>query len=163
MRVVTVAVSLAVVGAGCASTSPSETALTLTHFNSVTSAGNAFSGETTMVIHDAAAWSAFWASVTASQPAPPALPAVDFSREMVVVAASTGAFDLVQLTSANQKSGTVTVSVTVQKGTGCVFLPELVRPSLDVAKLSVQGRPVVFNVARSNCGSGAPNARLTRP
>ena len=154
MRVVAVAVSLAVVlaGAGCGSTSPSETALTLTHFTSVTNAGNAFSGETTMVIQDAAAWSAFWVSVTGSQPAPPALPAVDFSRETVVVAASTGAFDLVQLTSANQKSGTVTVSATVQKGTGCVFLPELVRPSLDVAKLPVQGRPVVFNVAHSNCG-----------
>jgi hypothetical protein len=145
-------VAVVLVGAGCASaTSPSGTALGLTHFTSVTTAGKALSGETTMVIQDAATWSAFWASITGSLPAPPALPAVDFSRETVVVASSSGSLDLVQLASAHEKDGTVTVSVMVQKPTGCSFIPELVRPSLDVAKLPVRGRPIVFDVAHSNC------------
>ena len=50
--------------------------------------GMAFADSARIVVRDSAAWQAIWQRATHSQPSPPPMPAVDFSREMIVVAAA---------------------------------------------------------------------------
>ncbi len=47
--------------------------------------GPAFRDSVRIVVRDGDAWRAVWAQATSTQPSPPPLPAVDFTREMVLV------------------------------------------------------------------------------
>jgi hypothetical protein len=50
--------------------------------------GMAFADSARLVVRDSATWRTTWQRATRPQPSPPPMPVIDFSREMVVVAAA---------------------------------------------------------------------------
>jgi hypothetical protein len=66
------------------------------------------------VIRDAASWSRLWAEINANRAPVPALPAVDFSREMLIAVATgtrpTGGFSI-QVTGVTTRGDTLEVAV----------------------------------------------------
>ena len=50
--------------------------------------GMAFADSARIVVRDSATWRTTWQRATRSQPSPPPMPIVDFSRDMIVVAAA---------------------------------------------------------------------------
>ena len=121
-------------------------------------ADEVFATETLQVVRDQATWQSLWAKMNSNHIPPPALPAVDFSAEMVVVVATggkpSGGFS-VSVDSAGERSGTVTVEATMTSpGPNCIRTGILTSP-VAVAKLPMRAGTVHFNVTRrvTNCGS----------
>lgn len=50
--------------------------------------GMAFADSARIVVRDSATWRAIWQRATSPQPSPPPMPVIDFSRDMIVVAAA---------------------------------------------------------------------------
>jgi hypothetical protein len=110
------------------------------------------------VVRDAATWQATWNQIyQGSSPVPP-LPAVDFSREMIVVAAlgshPTGGYNILLEGAAEAPSnGTVFTVSSVSPGPRCATTQAFTQP-VDIARLPLRSGPVssVEKARVTNCG-----------
>ena len=127
--------------------------LSLTRLGSAQSSFTTYSGlrdAQRVVIRDQAAWQQTWNAIwsgTGSSPVP-ALPAIDFTREMVIVAAlgerPTGGFSIF-VESASETADSVTINVRrVSPGNGCAVTLAFTRP-VDIARMTRRDGVVVFN------------------
>ena len=100
-----------------------------------------------LVIRDEATWQTTWAAIWRNTTPGPALPAIDFEREMLVVAAlgerSTGGFSIV-VESASATGTALTVRIhSTAPGSSCLTTQAQTQP-VDIARLPrIQG-PVSF-------------------
>ena len=109
-----------------------------------------------LVIRDASTWQAIWTQINrGSNPVSP-LPTIDFSREMVVVAAlgthSTGGYSiLVDGASVVDSNGTAVAIRSVSPGPYCGVTEAFTEP-VDIARMEMRVGPVTF-VERSEVAS----------
>jgi hypothetical protein len=106
-----------------------------------------FEDSTRLVVRDTSAWRRAWARLNARYIAQPPLPAVDFTRENVLIAAmgarSSGGFEI-HLDSAVRKPGAIEVVVrSVAPGEGCMVSAAFTQP-VDVAKIPASPLPIRF-------------------
>ena len=103
------------------------------------------------VIKDEAAWKAFWKTIHENQTPAPPVPAIDFSREMVVVAAAgmkPSSGYAMQVMSASEAKGEVTVVVqATSPGAGCMNAMMMTSP-VDIARIPKRDGQVRFDVKR---------------
>jgi hypothetical protein len=126
--------------------------LPLTRFRADAVAYSAFSGygaATTLVVRDRDTWQATWNQIHGPLSPIPPLPVIDFSTEMVVVAALGGkpssGYDIV-LTGASEADGMITVDVvTNSPGPNCVTLTVVTAP-LDLARMPRRDATVLFHL-----------------
>ena len=100
-----------------------------------------------LVIRDNATWQSVWTSMWRNVSPTPALPNVDFTREMLIVAAlgsrSTGGYSIV-VDSAVMTSGELTVWVgTSSPGPRCLTTQAFTAP-VDIARIQRIDAPVAF-------------------
>jgi hypothetical protein len=100
-----------------------------------------------LVIRDQATWQTTWAAIGRNSIAVPPPPAIDFEREMLVVAAlgerSTGGYSIiVESASATGEALTVRIHSTAP-GSTCVTTQAFTQP-VDVARLPRMQGPVTF-------------------
>ena len=125
--------------------------LTVTAVATLNAPDGLFDAAAQQVVRDQAAWQALWTPLHVNaSPAPP-LPAVDFTRDMVVVAAmgtkSHGGYKIA-ITAAAEDAGKVTVEVTeTSPGARCMNAMMMTSPVV-VAKLPRRAGDVTFNVVR---------------
>ena len=120
-----------------------------------------------VVIRDASAWRQYWTVIHRPFIPAPAVPEVDFAREMVVLAAlgtrSTGGF-VIRIDSVVTDSARVLVQVTrIVPGRGCA-VPAAVTQPVDLVRLPAMPLPVSFaeREERTDCSPGgrlAPDRR----
>jgi protease stability complex PrcB-like protein len=110
------------------------------------------------VVRDSAAWHRLWEEIHATTTPVPDLPQVDFSQDMILVAAMgsqpTGGYDIL-LTGATQDSAGLTVALLERRpGTECMTTQALTRP-LDLAKVPRLDGEVRFveSLEETSCGS----------
>jgi hypothetical protein len=109
-----------------------------------------------IVIRDASTWQAIWTQINrGSSPVSPP-PTIDFSREMVVVAAlgthSTGGYSiLVDGASVVDSNGTAVAIRSVSPGPDCGVTEAFTEP-VDIARMEKRSGPVTF-VERSEVAS----------
>lgn len=115
------------------------------------------SDSTRVVARDTAAWRGAWSRIWLRHSPEPALPAVNFASEMVVVASlgerTSGGF-AIYVDSAYQHAGHVEVVVRkVSPGGRCGVTAALTQP-VDVARLPATTLPVLFRekATARNCG-----------
>jgi hypothetical protein len=139
--------------AGCGGTSTTPGAVSLTSVSASSSSG--FTAETTIVVTDQATWQSVWQQVNQGTSPVPALPAIDFAQEVVVVAAMgvqpTSGYALT-FGSVSEDGGVVTVDVTMSSpGSRCLTL-QMVTSPVRVARLARRagrGIPTVrFRITR---------------
>ena len=124
------------------------------HLTSLNVGYQVFPSETMLVVRDQQSWQSLWSQMTANQFPAPQLPAVDFTKDMVLVAAAgtrpTTGYS-VSITDATESSGGVTVNVTITNP-GCV-VSDLVTSPVDVATIARRDGTVGFVVTRKthNC------------
>jgi hypothetical protein len=99
------------------------------------------------VIRDSTAWRQIWQQINRPFLPRPALPAVDFGREMIVVAAlgsrPNGGYDVV-IESAEQDSAGIQISVRVATpAAGCPVAATMTQP-VDLARVPASDQPVRF-------------------
>jgi protease stability complex PrcB-like protein len=124
----------------------------LTRFRSEPIAFLSISGydqPTTFVVRDRAMWESTWNQIHRRLTPIPPLPAIDFTADMIGVAAlgaqPTSGYDLV-LTIASESGGTVTVDVVTRSpAPQCAILPVVTSP-VDLARLPRRDGPVVFRL-----------------
>ena len=140
----------------------------LTHFGSPNDGYTQYSGiadSLRITIRDVESWRRYWDEIHRPFRPPPPIPDVDFTREMVVVAAMgtrpTGGF-LIVIDSVAMNAAQLLVRVTqVVPGRGCA-VPASVTQPVDVVRLPASQLPVSFSerVERTDCGTGsAPDRR----
>jgi hypothetical protein len=100
-----------------------------------------------LVIRDAATWQAQWTEIWDVQSAAPPIPVVDFTREMVILAAMgeqrTGGYSIA-ITAADETSSGVTVRIsTILPGAGCGVTQALTQP-VDAVKVPRRETGVSF-------------------
>ena len=100
-----------------------------------------------LVVRDQVAWQQVWTSIWEGHLPQPALPAIDFAREMVIVVAlgerRTGGFSIF-IDSASDGSTGVTLRIrSVSPGSGCGTTQALTQP-VDVARLPRRDGPIAF-------------------
>lgn len=130
----------------------------LTELARLNAATNAFASETTLVIRDEPSWQALWSRMNADRSPASPLPAVDFAKDTVLVAAAgtrpTGGFS-VAITDAAESGGEVIVKATITSpGPGCIVTQALTSP-VHVASIPRRDGPVKFQLKREvhNCTS----------
>jgi PrcB C-terminal len=99
------------------------------------------------VIRDSTAWRQLWEQINRPFVPQPALPAVDFGREMIVVAAlgsrPNGGYDVV-IEGAEQDSTGIQISVRVASpAAGCPVAATMTQP-VDLARVPASDQPVRF-------------------
>lgn len=151
-----VAAILAVVPGGTQGARP----VTVTAIRSMNAADGVFDKETQQVIRDAAAWDALWSRLTSNVSPAPERPAVDFTKDMVVVAAmgsrGHGGYK-VMITGAAEQGGAVTVEVTeTSPGPGCMT-PMIMTSPVAIASLPRSAGDVKFNVIKKTADCQNPN------
>lgn len=99
------------------------------------------------VVRDAATWQATWRAIWDRTLPAPALPTIDFTREMVVVAAlgerNTGGYAIGIDSAATADSGVVVWVHSTSPGASCGLTQALTQP-VDVARLPLLPGPVTF-------------------
>jgi hypothetical protein len=101
-----------------------------------------------IVVRDAATWQALWSQIYLRYSPLPSLPAVDFSAEMIVIAAlgshSTGGYDIL-LAGASESagSGTVFTVSSVFPGPRCITTQAFTQP-VDIARVPLRSGDVSF-------------------
>lgn len=133
------------------------TPIPVTHLASLDLAAyDTFPHATTLVIRDQASWQTLWVEMTQNMlPAPP-LPTVDFSKDMVLVAAAGvgGWGRSIEIAGAGESpSGEVVVAVTITSpGKGCV-VPQVITSPVDIATIPRSDANVVFKttIKEHNC------------
>jgi len=125
--------------------------LTVTQIATLNAPGGAFDDGGQQVVRDQAAWEALWKRLNANASPAPAVPAIDFSKDMLVVAGmglkGHGGYK-VAVSSAVEEAGKVTVEVTeTSPGARCMNAMMMTSPVV-VAKLPRRTGDVAFNVVR---------------
>ena len=140
------ATAVMLISAGCAnvelSTSPSGAAVPFVRLRSEPYSYTYYSGFTEsarLVVRDAAHWSTVWAQIHATVSPLPARPEVDFSREMIIVAAmggrNSGGFGiLIDDATAIGLDGVAVTVRSIAPGSRCLVTGALTAP-VDVARL----------------------------
>lgn len=100
-----------------------------------------------LVIRDQAAWQQTWNTISIGMSPVSAPPAIDFSREMVIVAAlgerPTGGFSIF-VDAATETTNGVTITVrSVSPGSGCAVTLAITRP-VDIARVTRRDGTVNF-------------------
>jgi hypothetical protein len=100
------------------------------------------------VVRDAAAWRALWSQIYVGSAPVPAPPAIDFSREMVVVVAlgsrSTGGYGILLEDASEDGAGGTAITVrSISPGPGCGVTLAFTQP-VDVARLPLRQGDVRF-------------------
>jgi len=102
---------------------------------------------TDLVIADSQSWATTWAQLIRGVGPPPALPAVDFRTERVVLVAlgqrSTGGYDIRIDSVVQFQRGSVTYVTATSPGQKCGTTSALSQP-VDVIRLSPKVEPIVF-------------------
>jgi Tfp pilus assembly protein PilV len=125
--------------------------LTVTSVATLNAPDGLFDAAAQQVVRDQAAWQALWTRLHVNASPAPALPAVDFTRDMVVVAAmgmkSHGGYKIA-ITAAAEDAGKVIVEVTeTSPGARCMNAMMMTSPVV-VAKVPRRAGEVSFNVVR---------------
>jgi hypothetical protein len=130
--------------------------LTVAHLASLDAAYQVFASETMLAVRDQPSWQMLWSQMTADQIPAPQLPAVDFTKDMVLVAAAgtrpSGGYSI-SITDATGSAGAVTVNVTITSpGSNCAVALHVESP-VDVATIARRDGTVGFVVTRKtyNC------------
>lgn len=130
--------------------------LTVMHLTSLDAAYQVFASETMLVVRDQQSWQSLWSQMTANQFPAPQLPAVDFTKDMVLVAAAgtrpSGGYSI-SITDVAESSGSVMVNVTITSpGSNCVVTAVVTSP-VYIATVARQDGTVGFVVTRKthNC------------
>ena len=126
--------------------------LTVTPLATLNAPGGVFDDAAQQVVRDQAAWQALWARLNSNASPTPALPAVDFAKDMLVVAAmgmkGHGGYKIA-ITAATEAAGKVTVEVTeTSPGARCMNAMMMTSPVV-VAKVPRRAGDVTFNVVRN--------------
>lgn len=118
-----------------------------------------------VVIRDGGEWSRYWSAINRPFIPQPPEPAVDFTREAVIVASlgsrPTGGFT-VRIDQVRADADHLTVSVVrTVPGAGCAVAAVVTQP-VDIARIPIPTLPVVFveRVERTDC---PPDPALRRP
>jgi hypothetical protein len=132
------------------SASPLVGAVQVTRFNSEPVAFTANSGlveSRRLVVRDADAWASTWAAVWRNMTPAPSRPDVDFSREMVIVAAlgqrTSGGYDIVVDSATATESELVVHVRATSPGASCFVTGALTQP-VDIVRLPATTLPVKF-------------------
>ena len=125
--------------------------LTVTSVATLNAPDGVFDAAAQQVLREQAAWQALWTRLHANVSPAPALPAIDFTKDMVVIAAmgmkSHGGYKIA-ITAAADEAGKVTVEVTeTSPGARCMNAMMMTSP-VAVARLPRRGGDVTFNVVR---------------
>jgi PrcB C-terminal len=101
-----------------------------------------------LVIRDQATWQQTWSTIWSRTSPVPALPAADFDREMLIVAAlgerPSGGFSIL-INGVTETANGVTVSVrSVSPGSGCITTLALTQP-VDIARVTRRDGLVAFS------------------
>jgi hypothetical protein len=141
-------------------------ALRITRFGDTNEGFAQYSGladSTRFIVRDAASWATYWSRIHRPFIPEPSLPPVDFSREMVVVAAlgkrPTGGYTI-RIDQATADSSRLVVSVVrTLPGAGCVVAASITQP-VDLVRIPSISLPVTFaeRVERADC-QAAPAPR----
>jgi hypothetical protein len=109
--------------------------------------GPAFTDSVRLAIRDMATWQQVWAQATSTQGSPPPLPQVDFTQEMVLVAAAGQMHpgDQIRIDSAGVRAG-VFVAI-VRTITACRPFPAAAYP-LDIVRVQLSEREVTWTERR---------------
>jgi hypothetical protein len=137
--------------------------LAVSYFRETTDAFTQYSGirdSLRLVIRDSATWHGYWAAIQRPFIPAPAAPGVDFSREMIVLAAAgtrpTGGFGIrIETVTADSARVVVVVRRTIP-GSSCAVAAAVTQP-VDLARIPVTPLPVTFaeRVEQTDC---APQA-----
>jgi hypothetical protein len=125
--------------------------LTVTPLATLNAPGGVFDDAAQLVVRDQPAWQALWARLNVNASPAPALPAVDFTKDMLVVAAmgmkGHGGYK-VAITGAAEDAGKVTVEVTeTSPGARCMNAMMMTSPVV-IARLPRRAGDVAFNVVK---------------
>ena len=125
--------------------------LQVTPLATLNAPGGVFDDAAQQVVRDPAAWQAVWTRLTSNASPAPALPAVDFTKDMIVVAGmgmkGHGGYKIA-ITAAAEDAGKVTVEVTeTSPGARCMNAMMMTSPVV-VARLPRRAGDVTFNVVR---------------
>ena len=134
----------------CSSPSSPSTPLSLTRFRPEPTSFLANSGydqPLTLAIHDRDTWARTWNDIHSRLSPAPALPEIDFTKEMVLVAAigsrPSSGFQVV-FTGATETGDVVTIDVESRTpGPTCVMLPVVTAP-VDLARIPRRNGAIVF-------------------
>ncbi|HUL75561.1 MAG TPA: protease complex subunit PrcB family protein [Vicinamibacterales bacterium] len=142
-----VALLLAILG----SQAPSSRPLAVTPVTMLNAPDGVFASSTQQVIRDQAAWQVLWSRLTANASPAPQPPAVDFTTDMLIVAAmgtkGHGGFKIA-VTAATEQAGGVTIEVTeTSPGAHCMNAMMITSP-VAVAKVPRRDGSVIFTVVR---------------
>jgi PrcB C-terminal len=159
-----VGVAVVAVSAGCAGsdvTQPVGTSVQMVRLRAEPYSFTFYSGfdkPSRLVVRDVVTWQAVWRQIYLRESPVPPLPAIDFSREMIVVAAlgshSTGGYGILLEGASEAAVDGITVSVnSISPGSNCVVTEAFTQP-VDVARLPLRHGPVSFVEQShvSNCG-----------
>ena len=137
--------------------------LPVSYFRETSDAFTQYSGirdSLRLVIRDAATWQGYWAAIQRPFIPAPAAPDVDFTREMIVLAAAgtrpTAGFGIrIETVTADSARVVVVVRRTVP-GTSCALAAVVTQP-VDLARIPVTALPVTFaeRIERTDCGPQA--------
>ncbi|HKW01413.1 MAG TPA: erythromycin esterase family protein [Vicinamibacterales bacterium] len=125
--------------------------LTVTQIASLNAPDGVFDDAAQQVVRDQPAWQALWTRLNSNASPAPTLPAVDFTKDMLVVAAmgmkGHGGYK-VAITGAAENAGKVTVEVTeTSPGARCMNAMMMSSPVV-IAKLPRRAGDVAFTVVR---------------
>jgi hypothetical protein len=109
--------------------------------------GGGFSEFERLVVRDQTRWEDVWARATYGQPSPPAIPAVDFTRDMLIVAAAgrMNPGDRIQIDSAGVRQNLYVI--VVRTIVECEPFPADAYP-LTIVRVLLDERPVAFSEER---------------
>jgi PrcB C-terminal len=130
--------------------------LTVVHLTSLDAAYQVFASETMLAVRDQPSWQMLWSQMTADQIPAPQLPAVDFTKDVVLVAAAgtrpSGGYSI-SITDATGSAGAVTVNVTITSPGSTCAVTAVVTSPVDIASVARQDGTVGFVVTRKthNC------------
>lgn len=148
-RIVIIAV-LVTASTGSISHPPTGTRIPLARLSSTPFSLSFYSGiglPERLVVRDNATWHTVWASIWSRTTPMPATPNVDFTKEMVIVAAlgsrSTGGYSIVVDSATETSAGLVVWIGTSSPGARCVTTQAFTAP-VDVARIQRIDEPVGF-------------------
>ncbi len=132
------------------------TPIPVTHVPTITfTVTGVFPRATNLVIHDQASWQNLWTEMTRNMSPAPSLPAIDFEKDMALVASAGESTGLsIAITGAGQSSsGEIVVDVTItHPGKGC-FVPQVITTPVDIATIPRSAANIVFKttIKEHNC------------
>ena len=141
---------LVIAATGSVSDPPTGTRIPLARLSSTPLSLSFYSGirqPERLVVRDSATWHAVWASIWSGTTPMPATPNVDFTKEMVIVAAlgsrSTGGYSIVVDSAMANSAGLIVWIGSSSPGAQCVTTQAFTAP-VDVARIQRIDEPVGF-------------------